>query len=47
VHGVLFRDKGDKFVIPLSFSRSGGLRDSRFKYLEEGLTALDGCLHAQ
>ncbi len=40
VHGMLFRDKGDKFVIPFTFVRGGALRDSRLKYLEEGLTAL-------
>jgi hypothetical protein len=39
VHGMLFRDKADKFVIPLAFPRGGALRDSYLKYLEEGLAA--------
>ena len=39
VHGMLFRDKADEFVIPLAFPRGGALRDSYQKYLEEGLAA--------
>jgi hypothetical protein len=46
VHGVLFKDEDNKFVIPFTFTRSGELRDSGIKYLEEGLTALDRCLRS-
>lgn len=47
VHGMLFKDKADRFVIPLAFPRGGALRDSYLMYLKEGLAAIsvDGHLH--